>query len=450
MANGIRPPSMTQAFVQPTWGSQANITETISAIARMKQDEKNNKNLNDYRNQTLQLQKIKISNDQEYRQQQAELDFKREQATADYRKATLEGDQNWRTLQTERFTKQDEATADFRRKTLEGDQEWRTLQTNRQTKQDEALANFRLETLRGDQDWRTLQTERQIKQEKATADYRQESLANQKAKIDNDFTYRNNVLENEQDKLNKSFILQYGGNVFDSNNNFIPPTIVDKNGNTIKNPNAPAGTTVDIENNRYVTSDDIKTQIAIEKALTKLQQQQDVRTNAEIDNENRLQSTIPLGNAKRVFEETTGVNTNSYGASPKDILNPLVNDDSAGGQKIYNLIKQAGTNNFRSLDDSNKGVRLIDNFLEQLLNNDKLFNKNVLEDTEMAIGRLNAYTTILQANPNLNVSELNEKITRLNSLINARKAQLKEYEANLPKTREEQFQRLVNPTRIQY
>ena len=67
----------------------------------------------------------------------------------------------------------------------------------------------------------------------------------------------------------------------------------------------------------------------------------------------------------------------------------------------------------------------------------------------MAIGRLNAYTTILQANPNLNVSELNEKITRINSLINARKAQLKEYEANLPKTREEQFQKFVNPNRVQ-
>ena len=392
MANGIRPPSMTQAFVQPTWGSQANITETISAIARMKQDEKNNKNLNDYRNQTLQLQKIKISNDQEYRKQQANLDFKREQATAD----------------------------------------------------------FRLEKLRGDQDWRTLQTEGEIKREKATADYRQASLENQKARLDADYTYKTDVLENEQDKLRKTLILEYGGNVFDSDNNFIPPTIIDKNGNRIKNPNAPTGATVDIENNRYVTSSNIASQIALEKALEKFQQQQDVKTNAEIDNQNRLQSVIPLGNAKRVFEETTGVNTDSYGASPKDILNPLVNDDSAGGQKIYNLIKQAGTNNFRSLDDSNKGVRLIDNFLEQLLNNDKLFNKNVLEDTEMAIGRLNAYTTILQANPNLNVSELNEKITRINSLINARKAQLKEYETNLPKTREEQFQRLVNPTRIQY
>ena len=383
---------MTQAFVQPTWGSQANITETISAIARMKQDEKNNKNLNNYRNQTLQLQKIKISNDQEYRKQQANLDFKREQATAD----------------------------------------------------------FRLEKLRGDQDWRTLQTEGEIKREKATADYRQASLENQKARLDADYTYKTNVLENEQDKLRKTLILEYGGNVFDSDNNFIPPTIIDKNGNRIKNPNAPTGATVDIENNRYVTSSNIASQIALEKALEKFQQQQDVKTNAEIDNQNRLQSVIPLGNAKRVFEETTGVNTDSYGASPKDILNPLVNDDSAGGQKIYNLIKQAGTNNFRSLDDSNKGVRLIDNFLEQLLNNDKLFNKNVLEDTEMAIGRLNAYTTILQANPNLNVSELNEKITRINSLINARKAQLKEYETNLPKTREEQFQRLVNPTRIQY
>tara|TARA_R100000664_G_scaffold1672_4_gene4394 strand:+ start:67 stop:1245 length:1179 start_codon:yes stop_codon:yes gene_type:complete len=392
MANGIRPPSMTQAFVQPTWGSQANITETISAIARMKQDEKNNKNLNNYRNQTLQLQKIKISNDQEYRKQQANLDFKREQATADFRKTTLEGDQNWRTLQTER----------------------------------------------------------QMQQEKATADFRQASLENQKARLDADYTYKTNVLENEQDKLRKTLILEYGGNVFDSDNNFIPPTIIDKNGNRIKNPNAPTGATVDIENNRYVTSSNIASQIALEKALEKFQQQQDVKTNAEIDNQNRLQSVIPLGNAKRVFEETTGVNTDSYGASPKDILNPLVNDDSAGGQKIYNLIKQAGTNNFRSLDDSNKGVRLIDNFLEQLLNNDKLFNKNVLEDTEMAIGRLNAYTTILQANPNLNVSELNEKITRINSLINARKAQLKEYETNLPKTREEQFQRLVNPTRIQY
>tara|TARA_Y100000593_G_scaffold1797_1_gene3554 strand:- start:370 stop:1548 length:1179 start_codon:yes stop_codon:yes gene_type:complete len=392
MANGIRPPSMTQAFVQPTWGSQANITETISAIARMKQDEKNNKNLNNYRNQTLQLQKIKISNDQEYRKQQANLDFKREQATAD----------------------------------------------------------FRLEKLRGDQDWRTLQTEGEIKREKATADFRQASLENQKARLDADYTYKTNVLENEQDKLRKTLILEYGGNVFDSDNNFIPPTIIDKNGNRIKNPNAPTGATVDIENNRYVTSSNIASQIALEKALEKFQQQQDVKTNAEIDNQNRLQSVIPLGNAKRVFEETTGVNTDSYGASPKDILNPLVNDDSAGGQKIYNLIKQAGTNNFRSLDDSNKGVRLIDNFLEQLLNNDKLFNKNVLEDTEMAIGRLNAYTTILQANPNLNVSELNEKITRINSLINARKAQLKEYETNLPKTREEQFQRLVNPTRIQY
>ena len=392
MANGIRPPSMTQAFVQPTWGSQANITETISAIARMKQDEKNNKNLNNYRNQTLQLQKIKISNDQEYRKQQANLDFKREQATAD----------------------------------------------------------FRLEKLRGDQDWRTLQTEGEIKREKATADYRQASLENQKARLDADYTYKTDVLENEQDKLRKTLILEYGGNVFDSDNNFIPPTIIDKNGNRIKNPNAPTGATVDIENNRYVTSSNIASQIALEKALEKFQQQQDVKTNAEIDNQNRLQSVIPLGNAKRVFEETTGVNTDSYGASPKDILNPLVNDDSAGGQKIYNLIKQAGTNNFRSLDDSNKGVRLIDNFLEQLLNNDKLFNKNVLEDTEMAIGRLNAYTTILQANPNLNVSELNEKITRINSLINARKAQLKEYETNLPKTREEQFQRLVNPTRIQY
>ncbi len=383
---------MTQAFVQPTWGSQANITETISAIARMKQDEKNNKNLNNYRNQTLQLQKIKISNDQEYRKQQANLDFKREQATADFRKTTLEGDQNWRTLQTER----------------------------------------------------------QMQQEKATADFRQASLENQKARLDADYTYKTNVLENEQDKLRKTLILEYGGNVFDSDNNFIPPTIIDKNGNRIKNPNAPTGATVDIENNRYVTSSNIASQIALEKALEKFQQQQDVKTNAEIDNQNRLQSVIPLGNAKRVFEETTGVNTDSYGASPKDILNPLVNDDSAGGQKIYNLIKQAGTNNFRSLDDSNKGVRLIDNFLEQLLNNDKLFNKNVLEDTEMAIGRLNAYTTILQANPNLNVSELNEKITRINSLINARKAQLKEYETNLPKTREEQFQRLVNPTRIQY
>ena len=383
---------MTQAFVQPTWGSQANITETISAIARMKQDEKNNKNLNNYRNQTLQLQKIKISNDQEYRKQQANLDFKREQATAD----------------------------------------------------------FRLEKLRGDQDWRTLQTEGEIKREKATADYRQASLENQKARLDADYTYKTDVLENEQDKLRKTLILEYGGNVFDSDNNFIPPTIIDKNGNRIKNPNAPTGATVDIENNRYVTSSNIASQIALEKALEKFQQQQDVKTNAEIDNQNRLQSVIPLGNAKRVFEETTGVNTDSYGASPKDILNPLVNDDSAGGQKIYNLIKQAGTNNFRSLDDSNKGVRLIDNFLEQLLNNDKLFNKNVLEDTEMAIGRLNAYTTILQANPNLNVSELNEKITRINSLINARKAQLKEYETNLPKTREEQFQRLVNPTRIQY
>ena len=383
---------MTQAFVQPTWGSQANITETISAIARMKQDEKNNKNLNNYRNQTLQLQKIKISNDQEYRKQQANLDFKREQATADFRKTTLEGDQNWRTLQTER----------------------------------------------------------QMQQEKATADFRQASLENQKARLDADYTYKTDVLENEQDKLRKTLILEYGGNVFDSDNNFIPPTIIDKNGNRIKNPNAPTGATVDIENNRYVTSSNIASQIALEKALEKFQQQQDVKTNAEIDNQNRLQSVIPLGNAKRVFEETTGVNTDSYGASPKDILNPLVNDDSAGGQKIYNLIKQAGTNNFRSLDDSNKGVRLIDNFLEQLLNNDKLFNKNVLEDTEMAIGRLNAYTTILQANPNLNVSELNEKITRINSLINARKAQLKEYETNLPKTREEQFQRLVNPTRIQY
>ena len=289
-----------------------------------------------------------------------------------------------------------------------------------------------------------------MQQEKATADFRQASLENQKARLDADYTYKTNVLENEQDKLRKTLILEYGGNVFDSDNNFIPPTIIDKNGNRIKNPNAPTGATVDIENNRYVTSSNIASQIALEKALEKFQQQQDVKTNAEIDNQNRLQSVIPLGNAKRVFEETTGVNTDSYGASPKDILNPLVNDDSAGGQKIYNLIKQAGTNNFRSLDDSNKGVRLIDNFLEQLLNNDKLFNKNVLEDTEMAIGRLNAYTTILQANPNLNVSELNEKITRINSLINARKAQLKEYETNLPKTREEQFQRLVNPTRIQY